>query len=338
MDLNFARNRIIVSLFKELGWHIDYFHPISSQLGLLQSLFIRPARPDLIWIPAFRQRDVNSASFWGRRWGVPIVFDPITSSFEKDTFERLKWPPASRRAERRKLWEKRLFLKADLVVLENDAYVDFVHDQMQIPRDRLAVIYQGAFTDFFKPTPPPVPKPPYEIIFVGSFHPSMGTDIIVEAAKLTQDLPCRWILIGDGDLRPEVQERAQGLQNVIFEGWIKYDTLPQRLSRAHILLGIFGTTFKTDFVIPNKVFESMAVGRPLITQSAASYMTNIGTSDVIGWVPRGDPHALAEIVRRWLDEPEKLAERGTATLSLFDHHFSPAVQQQALRAIIDRVL
>jgi len=55
-------------------------------------------------------------------------------------------------------------------------------------------------------------------------------------------------------------------------------------------------------------------------------------------VPRGDPHALAETVRRWLDEPEKLAERGTATLSLFDRHFSPAVQQQALRAIIDRVL
>jgi len=338
MDPNFARNRIIASLFTELGWHIDYFHPVSSQLGMLQSLFSRPPRPTLIWIPAFRQRDVHSAFFWGRHWGVPIIFDPITSNFEKDTFERHKWSPGSRRAERRKLWEKSLFLKADLVVLENDAYADFVHDQMQIPRERLAVIYQGAFTDFFKPTPPPLPQPPYEIIFVGSFHPSMGTDIIVDAARLTQDLPCRWILIGDGDLRPGVQERAQGLQNVIFEGWIEYAALPQRLSHAHIVFVVFGTTFKTDFVIPNKVFESMAVGRPLITQSAASYMTNIGTSDVIGWVPRGDARALAETVRRWLAEPEKLAQRGTATRSLFDRQFGPAVQQQALHAIIDRVL
>jgi glycosyltransferase involved in cell wall biosynthesis len=338
MEREFARNRIMTKLFEGIGWGIRYFHPFSSQLGLLQATFSKLQRPDLIWVPCFRQRDVHSAAIWSRRWDVPTVFDPITSVYEKETYERKKMPPGSRRAERRKAWERKLFLKMNLVVLENHAYMDFVHNEMGIPRDRLAALYQGAFTDLFKPSPlPQPPKPPFEIVFFGSFHPSMGTDIIVDAARAASDLPCRWIFIGDGDLRKKTEERARGLSNVTFEGWLPYQDLPARLSRAHILLGIFGTTFKTDFVIPNKVFESMAVARPLITQWADAYNANIGHSEVIGWVPRGDAHALAATVREWISRPEALAQRGQATRALFDKHFGPETQKRDLMSILDRL-
>jgi glycosyltransferase involved in cell wall biosynthesis len=337
MERSYARNRIITSLFEGIGWKIRYFHPFSSQLGLLQAPFSNLRRPDLVWVPCFRQRDVHSAAIWSRRWNVPTVFDPITSVYEKETYERKKWPPGSRRAERRKAWERKLFLKMDMVVLENHAYMDFVHKEMGIPKDRLATIYQGAFTDFFKPSPLPPPQPPFEIIFFGSFHPSMGTDIIVDAARATTDLPCRWVFIGDGDLRKKTEERARGLPNVIFEGWLPYQDLPERLSRAHILLGIFGTTFKTDFVIPNKVFESMSVARPLITQWAGSYEANIGRSDVIGWVSRGNADELAETVREWISQPGALAERGRATRTLFDKHFGPETQRRDLLSILNRL-
>ena len=338
MERNYARNRIITQLFMNMGWTVRYFHPLSSQLGLIQSLFSKLQRPDLIWIPCFRQRDVHSAAVWARRWDVPVIFDPITSVYEKETYERKKWPPDSRRAESRKAWERALFLKADLLVLENHAYVDFVHQHMGIPKDRLAVIYQGAFSDLFKPAPSPPSEPPYEIVFFGSFHPSMGTDVIVEAARQTTDLPCKWIFIGDGDLRKKTEQSATDLANVVFEGWLEYQKLPSRLAKAHILLGIFGTTFKTDFVIPNKVFESMAVGRPLITQWARSYKENIGRTEVVGWVPRGDAQALAATVRDWVSRPEDLARRAKATRDLFDQYFRPQVQQKNLAHILRRVV
>jgi glycosyltransferase involved in cell wall biosynthesis len=338
MERNYARNRIITKLFEALDWEVRYFHPVSSHLGLIQAFLSKLHRPDLIWIPCFRQRDVHSAAFWSRIWSVPTIFDPITSVYEKETYERKKWPPGSGSAERRKAWEKSLFLKVDLVVLENQTYMDFIHREMNIPLNRLAAIYQGAFTDFFKPLPPPPSKPPYEIVFVGSFHPSMGTDVIVEAARQTTDLPCRWVFVGDGDLRRQTEESAKGIQNVVFEGWLDYQELPSRLSKAHILLGIFGTTFKTDFVIPNKVFESMAVAKPLITQWANSYRENVGRSDVIGWVPRGNAQALAETVRNWLSKPEDLPRRGKATRALFDEHFGPEAQRRDLNAILKRVV
>jgi hypothetical protein len=138
MERNYARNRIITKLFEALDWEVRYFHPVSSHLGLIQAFLSKLHRPDLIWIPCFRQRDVHSAAFWSRIWSVPTIFDPITSVYEKETYERKKWPPGSGSAERRKAWEKSLFLKVDLVVLENQTYMDFIHREMNIPLNRLA--------------------------------------------------------------------------------------------------------------------------------------------------------------------------------------------------------
>ena len=82
----------------------------------------------------------------------------------------------------------------------------------------------------------------------------------------------------------------------------------------------------------------MAMAKPLITQWANSYRENIGRSDVIGWVPRGDAQALAETVRNWLAKPEDLHGRGIATRSLFDEHFGPEAQKRDLEAILKRVI
>ena len=105
MGRNYARNRIITKLFKEIDWSVHYYHPISSQLSLIQALFAGLKRPDLIWVPCFRQKDVHSAALWSRHWKVPVIFDPITSAYEKETYERKKWPAGSKRAERRKAWQ-----------------------------------------------------------------------------------------------------------------------------------------------------------------------------------------------------------------------------------------
>ena len=59
-DRNYSRNRLLGSLFKELGWSVDYFHPRSSRTGLLESYVARPRRPDLIWTPCFRQAISNT--------------------------------------------------------------------------------------------------------------------------------------------------------------------------------------------------------------------------------------------------------------------------------------
>ena len=337
-DPGYSRNRIVLRLLSDLGWNVASYHPIASQFGLFEAYLRRLRRPDLIWVPCFRQRDMASATHWARKWGVPIVADPLISAYEKEVFEREKWVPGSAMAEKRRRWEARLLVQADIVLADTPAHADFFSKELGITRDKLGVLYVGAETEYFRPAPMPSPVPPFEILFYGSFLPLQGADVIVAAARQTEAMPFRWVLLGEGPMRGEIQRRSAGLRNVTFEPWIDYKSLPGRLARAHILLGIFGTTLKADMVIPNKVFQAMSMGRPVITRAGSAYQETLSQSDVVGWVPQGDPDALAACVRKWLASPEKLADRGKKTRVLFETYFGHEKLREMLSKILARVV
>jgi len=318
-DTRYSRNQILLKLLKKSGWQINYFYPFSSAVGKAQALFQRPRIPDMIWVPCFRQRDMPSAIYWARKWHCPLVFDPLISAFQKEVFEKNKWPRQHKSAVRLRKWESRLFQNADLIVADTRPHADFYIQTLGADPRKVAVIYVGADEDLFRPRPVDEAVRPIEILFYGSFLQLHGPEVILDAAKACQGEAIKWVLLGNGDSKPELQKRAQDLTNVFFEPWIDYKSLPQRLWQAHIILGIFGTTQKASLVIPNKVFQAMAVGRPLITRQSSAYPQSMRSSPIIGWVPPGDAQALEALVRRWAENPEDLIQRGHQTYRLYQN-------------------
>jgi len=337
-DPEYSRNRIVRNLFAKLGWEVSFFHPFSSQTGRVEAWFHRLTRPDLIWVPCFRHRDIHSAAIWAQKWGVPLIVDPLISAYEKEVFEKNKWSSQSKWAEKKRLSEATLFAKADVVVADTPAHADFFNQRLHVQPDKLCVLFVGAEADIFKPVPHGIIQPPFEILFYGSFLKLQGPDIIVNAARKTKGMAAKWVLLGDGDLRKKVESEALGLPNVVFEPWIQYDRLPERIARAHVLLGVFGTTLKADLVIPNKMFQAMAAGRPVISRIAEAYPEPLKHSNVIGWVPAGDPEALADLVRQWLKTPAALETRGAETRRLFDEFFNENKLKDQLQGILQKVV
>ncbi|MDW7771457.1 MAG: glycosyltransferase [Desulfobulbaceae bacterium] len=321
-----------------MGWKVDFFHPLSSRTGLLESYLRRLNRPDLIWSPCFRQTDIAAAAHWADRWGVPLIIDPLISAYQKDVFERGKWPPDSPQAMSRKKWEGSLFAKADIIVADTPAHAVFFRDEFRVNAEKIQILYVSAEDDLFKPMPFPDRKNHIEVLFYGSFLPLQGIDVIIEAAKLTDDPGIQWTLLGEGELRPAMEKRAAGASHISFEPWIEYADLPGRLSRSHILLGIFGVTRKADLVIPNKLFQSMAAGRPVITRRASAYGETLAGSDVIGWVPPGDSAALAGKVREWSRNTGLLKERGMETRKLFETFFGRDKIKTMLHDLLNHAL
>ena len=337
-DRNYSRNRILREAFAELGWAIDYFHPKSSRLGRFESYFRKLRHPELIWVPCFRHTDISSAAHWAVKWKVPLIIDPLISAYEKDVFERNKYAPDSVGGERRKRWETRLFSTADGVIADTPAHAAFYEKELNVHPERLSILYVGVEEPVFQPVPQQPLNACFEILFYGSFLQLQGVEVIIEAARMTRDMAILWTLLGEGALKNESMRQAAGLDNVRFEPWIDYDRLPQRIARANVVLGIFGTTPKADWVIPNKVFQTMAVGRPLITRHAAAYKSSIESSDVIGWVPAGSPEALAMIAKKWFRDPFELSNRGHETRKLYDRFFSRDRIVQMLDAAIKKAM
>lgn len=205
--------------------------------------------------------------------------------------------------------------------------------------EKLSVLYVGAEDLLFSRLNTVKPgSGPLEILFYGSFLQLQGIDTIIKAAAISQNLNATWVLLGNGELRPAMEKAAEGISNIRFESWMPYSDLPGRIAKADILLGIFGDTKKADLVIPNKMFQAMSAGKPVITRYSKAYPQEMLASDIIGWIPCGDHVSLSDKVRQWIKDPEELPVRGAETKKLFDRFFSREVLKEMLDGIVKKAI
>lgn len=336
-DPDYSRNRVLRQAYQELGWRVVDFHPWGpGAFGDIEARLRNVPTADLIHVPCFRQRDVTAAARFARRRRVPLLFDPLISAFDKQVYERRKLSPCGLAARRLLAREQRQFAGADIVLADTPEHRRFFTETLLVEPQHLHVVYVGAEQPMFTPGPPRAPNRPLEVLFYGSFIPLQGAEFIVEAARLYDGPPVRWVLLGDGPLRAQCRQQAAGLPHVTFEDWLPYGELPARIRRADILLGVFGDTHKALRVIPNKVFQALACGKPLVTGAAPAYPAELVAefNSGVRWVPMADARALTRSVAELAAQPERLAKIGTQARSCYESFFSPEKIREQLAAAL----
>ena len=335
-DPDYSRNRILRQAYAALGWDVIDFHPLFSRSADIEALLRRLPTAQLIHVPCFRQRDIAAAHRHARRRGLRLLIDPLISAYDKQVFERAKFPEHSVQGERLLREEQRLFQSADIVLADTSEHARFFIETLGVAREKVKIVYVGAEETLFTPTADAhPPNNPVEVLFYGSFIPLQGPQVIIEAARLYQGPAVRWTLLGNGPLLDDSKKKALGLPNVVFENWLAYTDLPDRIRHADILLGVFGTTPKTQRVIPNKVFQALACGKPVVTCRATSYPAHIGeNAEGIIFVTAGKPDELAAAVARLAAQPAQLQQHGFASRALYDRYFSARhIEQQLASAL-----
>jgi len=252
--------------------------------------------------------------------GRPVVFNALVSVSDTLVGDRGRFRARGLAGRALRAIDRRAFAAADLVVSDTAANAALFRS---LGARRVEVCLVGAEERLFRPGwagggP---------VLFVGKLIPLHGLETILAAARLAPE--ARFRVVGSGQLGRLLDDRPPNVEHV---AWVDYERLPDELHRAGCALGVFGTSAKAARVIPNKVFQALACGTPVVTADtpAARELLRDGESALL--VPPGDPRALADALARVTPE---LGEGG---LAAYRAHASEDVLGARWRALIESLL
>jgi colanic acid biosynthesis glycosyl transferase WcaI len=138
------------------------------------------------------------------------------------------------------------------------------------------------------------------VLYAGNMGEKQGLEVILEAAALTRGHPdIRYILVGEGAARQRLLDRArrQALETVRFLPLQSPDRFPQLLAAADIHL-VVQKHRASDLVMPSKLGNILAAGRPFIATAAPdTELGRVAAESLAGvLVPPEDAAALAGAV------------------------------------------
>src|SRR5215218_7520904 len=262
--------------------------------------------------------------------GRPVVFNPLVSLADTFVADRGRFRPGSPAAWALAAVDRLALRSADVVVADTHAHADHLAELAGVPRDRVEVAFVGAEDRLFMPGWSP--EEPFTVLFVGKLIPLHGFETILAAARAASEL--RFRLVGSGQLDELARTRPQ---NVDWVPWVEYERLPQELRRASCALGIFGTSAKAQRVIPNKAFQALACGTPLVTGDTPGARELLVDGESALLVPPGDAEALAHALRRIAGDPELAGRLSAAGRAVYDAHASEDVLGRRWRELLEGV-
>ncbi|MBF0119173.1 MAG: glycosyltransferase family 4 protein [Desulfobacterales bacterium] len=161
------------------------------------------------------------------------------------------------------------------------------------------------------------------VSFIGSFTTSFDFYTIIEAIDiLNNKYPniAKILMVGDGPEYNNIRELSQKKSNIIFTGW-----LDQISIRAILKLSSVGIApYKSDTYIslPNKPFEYMAAGLPLLS-SLRGELDDLIKKEQIGLKYRaGDSNSLVKQILWLAEHPEERISMGKRSRQLFEERYN----------------
>ncbi len=158
-------------------------------------------------------------------------------------------------------------------------------------------------------------------VHAGSMGAANGLDYLIDAARVLAERGESDIAImicGDGGTRPRLEQRARdlGLDNIVFAGSIPRQELGAIVSSCDVSITSFADVPVLATNSPNKFFDGLAAGRPVIVNSAGWTKDIVESSEAGCWVDVQHPDQLADALIERHRDPELCEREGIAARHL----------------------
>jgi glycosyltransferase involved in cell wall biosynthesis len=137
----------------------------------------------------------------------------------------------------------------------------------------------------------------FTVGFVGTLGRANVLETLIDAARLLRDEDVQVVVVGHGPEREDLMARAADVPNIAFVGPIpKAQVAPAIALFDACYVGYRRSSLYRFGVSPNKLYEYMAAGRPVLFAADAANQP-VQEADCGRTVPPEDPAALAAAIR-----------------------------------------
>ena len=312
---SYPRNRIIIDGLRANGVTVIECNETSHSFLRFFRLFFKYLKSEkdydfmLVGFPG--QEVMFLAKLLSRK---PIIFDVFTSHYMGYILDRKYFSKNSLRAKYYRFLDRWSCKLADIIILDTQAHIDYFAKEFNLPASKFKRIWLGANPELHYPRPNQK-LGIFSALFWGNFIPLQGVEYIIKSAKILENEPIIFNLIGKGQTYDKNRSLAEELKlkNVNFLGRLSDDILVDYIRDADICLGTFSDGIKADITIQNKIFESLASKKTMITEKTSSIQELLSDRQGVLLCEKADPEDLTKkilILKNNKVQREAIAEEG----------------------------
>jgi lipopolysaccharide/colanic/teichoic acid biosynthesis glycosyltransferase len=215
--------------------------------------------------------------------------------------------------------ERFLYNRATHLLVNSPAYRDYLIGK-GVWADRITLIPNGVAPEMFDPDERGAAfrnQNGLEGKFVVTYAGALGMandipTILRSADRLRKDQAVHFVLVGDGKEKTALQVQSQqlNLSNVTFIPAVPKSQMPEVLAASDACVATLKNIemFRTTY--PNKVFDYMAAGRPVLLAIDGVIRKVIDDSHGGVFIPPGDDEKLAAAIKYWCEHPDEARAAG----------------------------
>lgn len=178
----------------------------------------------------------------------------------------------------------------------------------------------------------------FVVTYAGAHGMSNDLQVVLQAARLLVNSPhVHLVFLGDGKEKPALMARASemGLKNLTFLPPVPKHGIPSALAGADACLAILKPLEEYKTTYPNKVFDYMAAGRPVVLAIDGVIREVVEAAGCGTFAQPGDASALAEAVRSLAADPKAARNMGLRGRAYLEANFSRGAIGEQLVSLLE---
>lgn len=251
----------------------------------------------------------------------------------------------SRAAKILRRLEKFLYKHAEQIVVFAKGSISHI-EGLGIPAERILYIPNGVHLDQFKTSKDRgdarealgIRDDQFAVLYAGAHGLCNALHTLIETAKLTRDDDSLlFVLVGDGPDKAQLVKDAEAaeLTNVLFVDPVAKSEIPDVLNAADALaITLLDVELFQSGVSPNKLFDYMAIGRPVLCAVGGDMAEMVAEADAGLTVKPENPQDMADMIARLRRSPRKMeAFAANGPKYIVQHYSRQRLVEQLLEAI-----